>query len=273
MDVQLKELANQLVDLGAAAGKLVDTPDGGKAVLIPDRFKLHQFPPVDPPEAALKRISGGVTLHDAASFVLYVNQYKSATTKVFAEPGFIRSDGQARVVAIFDYHEKDTPHHGAHIAQYMPRYSEQWTRWTKASAFEQVPFAEWIEENRSDISEPAAASLLDIVRTFKASKKVEYDSVVYQPNGDVRLNYNETTEGKGAQSSVLPERMTLGIPVYFRGERYAVGVWVRYRASNGKVVFNLKVDRPDVIEDDAFNALVADINSKTEIEAYLGRKI
>lgn len=269
----IKELAQQLVDLGAAAGKHVSTPDGGTAMVVPANFKVQTFPPVTPAEPELKRINGGAQLHDVDSFVAYVNRYKGSATRIFAEPGFLASGG-ARIVAVMDFHEpNDQPRHCAHIASYTPRYSDPWARWMKASVFEQVPFAEFIEENRSEISEPPAAGLLDVVRTFKAFKKIDFDSVVYQSNGDVRLGYSEQSEAKGSTpSSVLPERLTLGIPVYFRGRLYAVGIWVRYRVANGKVVFTLKVDRPDVIEDDAFRELTEKVATDTGIEVYLGRR-
>ncbi len=268
----VKEIAQSLIDLGAAAGKHVQTPDGGTAMVVPANFKVQTFPPVTPAEPELRRITGGALLHDAESFIAYVNRYKSGATRIFAEPGFL-AGGHAKFVAVMDFHEPgDKPAHCAHVATYAPRYSDQWAKWTKATTFEQVPFAEFIEENRTEIEAPPAAQLLDIIRTFKASKKVDFDSVVYQANGDVRLGYSEQSEAKGAQSSALPEQMTLGIPVYFRGRLYAVGVWIRYRVGNGKVTFQLKVDRPDVIEDDAFKELTEKVAADTGIEVYLGRR-
>ena len=267
----IKEIANQLIELGAAAGKHVQMPDGGTAMVVPQNFKVQTFAPVTPAEPDLRRITGGATLHTADSFIAYVNRYRGAATRIFAEPGFL-AGGAARITAVMDFHEPDQPRHCAHIATYTPRYSEAWSRWTKATQFEQVPFAEFIEENRVEIASPPAAGLLDVVRTFKASKKVDFDSVVYQANGDVKLGYSEQSEAKGT-SSVMPERLTLGIPVYFRGQPYAVDVWIRYRVGNGKVVFSLKIDRPEVIEDDAFREITEKVAGSTGIEVYLGRKV
>ena len=244
-----------------------DTPDGGKLVIIPKGYQVENVSPLEKP---LPRIVQSVTFHDRDSFVSYVNRYKSSATRLFAAPGFLDSGG-AVVTAIIDYHEADTPAYGVHVATYRPRYSEQWKTWERAASapMRQAEFAEFIEENRADVSAPEAAVLLDIIRTFKASRKIEFDSVVYQPNGDVKLAYEDKTQ---QGTSVLPEKMQLGIPVYFRGTRYAVPVFIRYKVGSGVVQFQLKLDRPDVIEDEAFSELTSDISDKTGIEVYLGRR-
>lgn len=248
---------------------LHETPDGGKAIVIPGDARVHAIPPLDP---QLLRIRQSVVVHDAPSLVAYVNKHKTPDTAMFAEPGFLAEGRRAIIHVALDYHGETQPHHVAHSVRYEPRYSDQWTRWHNAcrEPMAQVDFAEFVEECRADIQEPSAAALLDVVRTFKASKKVEYDSVVYQPNGDVKLAYDERTEQKGS-SGVLPEMIKLGIPVYFRGDLYAMPVFVRYRVGGGTVKFQMKLDRPEIIEDEAFKGLVATVSEETSVAAYLGR--
>ena len=255
---------------GAKAAPVHDLPGGGIGIVVPDGYTLEKVAPLEP---ALTRIHQGVLLHTLDSFLAYVERYKGADTQIFAEPGFLAQGQRPIVTAVIDYHGVDRPDYAAHIASYQPRYSDQWQRWHKACAapLKQAEFAEFIEEVRADIREPTAAQLLDIVRTFKASKRVEFDSVVYQPNGDVRLAYDERTEQKGS-SGALPEQMRLGIPVYFRGAHYEVPVLVRYRVGDGAVKFSLKIDRGDVIEDAAFNAIAIDIEARTGIAPYIGRR-
>lgn len=244
-----------------------EMPDGGKIVIVPDGYRAERVEPLMP--ALIKQ---AVFMHDSDSFVSYVERFATDATRIFAEPGFL-AGGQARVVAVIDYHEPRKADHGRHVVTYAPRYSEQWQRWVAACAapMRQAQFAEFIEEVRADIREPDAALLLDIVRTFKASKRVEFDSVVYQPNGDVKLGYEERTEQRGSSGS-LPEQMKLGIPVYFRGAPYAVPVFVRYRVDSGAVVFSLKLDRSDIIEESAFAELTGAVHEATGIDVYLGRR-
>lgn len=246
------------------------TPTGGQAFVLPQGYSVKELPPIDP---LLTFIKQAVTFHDSDSFCSYVNEFKGRGTRLFAEPGFLSSGG-AHVTAVFDYHEP-TAFVGrcAHVAKYVPRHSEQWERWTKvcAAAMKQAEFAEFVEETRADIRAPDAAKLLDIVRTFKASRKVDFDSVTYQPNGDVVLNYSDKTEQKGT-SGALPETMTLGIPVYFRGTVYAVPMFIRYRVGGGAVGFQLKMDRADVIEDAAFGELSQTISEAVSMPVHLGRR-
>ena len=244
-----------------------DAPNGGKIIFVPEGYRAEKVNPLDEP---LTRIKQGVTFHDRDSFVNYVNRFKSDATRLFAEPGFLSPHGAA-VTAVLDYHQPGQPDYAVHVATYKPRYSEQWKTWGQAASgtLRQAEFAEFIEENRADVSAPEAAVLLDIIRTFKASRKIEFDSVVYQPNGDVKLAYEDKTQ---QGTSTLPEQMQLGIPVYFRGTRYAVPVFIRYKVGGGAVQFQLKLDRPDVIEDEAFSELTDDIATKTSIEVYIGRR-
>ncbi len=264
------EVVDRLMEQGAVvAGKhVIERDSSSKVVIAPENFQVLPIPPLDPP---LLRIEQAITLHDRDSFVAYVNRYKSSQTRMFSEPGFL-AGGAAYVHAALDYHEPATPHHRVHNATYRLRYSEAWARWVKAcqQPMKQGEFAEFVEENRNDIREPEAAKLLDIVRAFKASKRVEFDSVVYQANGDVKLAYDEKTQQQG-QSGALPEKLTLGIPVYFRGVVYAVPVFVRYKVGAGAVQFALKLDRPDVIEDAAFGEVAKAIGEAVGIEVYLGR--
>lgn len=270
MTVENAETVKALVDLGRQGSPAQEKPDGGFVLVVPTDARVHDIPPLEP---KLTRVRQHVTLHDSDSFVSYVNRYKSEKTRLFAEPGFLASGGKARITAAIDYHLPDGPEHVVHLATYAPRYSEQWERWHKAceEPFRQAEFAEFIEETRADIREPSAAQLLDIVRTFKASKKAEFDSLTYQPNGSVKLVYDERVTQQTGSSGELPEQMTLGIPVYFRGTIYAVPVFVRYRVVQAAVVFQLKLDRADVIEDEAFGELTDAIAKATEIEVYLGR--
>lgn len=100
---------------------------------------------------------------------------------------------------------------------------------------------------------------------------MDFDSVVYQPNGDVKLGYSEATEQKGSSGN-LPETMQIGIPIYFRGVAYKVPVLVRYKVGQGVVGFQLKMDRADIVEDSAFTELVQAISGATSIDSYLGRR-
>lgn len=256
--------------------KKVELQDGRQGFVIPEGHKLETIAATTP--VLPGRIAASVLVHDQASFIAYINRYKTEATQLFAEPGFL-AGGSAKMQAVIDYHRASNgdkkatqANYTAHVANFIPRYSEAWTRWQAASKqpMEQAEFAEFIEEVRADIIAPSAAEMLDIVRTFKVKKDSEYDSLTYQSDGSVKLHYSERVQQQG--STIFPEKIEIGIPVYFRGDAFRIGVFTRFDLKGGKLKFKLKIDRDDVIEDEAFKSMTAAVGEAVGIVPYLGRR-
>jgi len=269
-----RDVVEQLIGYGASTKPATyEAEDGATHIMVPAGYKFDRIPPF---EKKITRIRQAVTLHDLESYINYVNQFKTPAARIFAEAGFQASGGKAYALAVLDYHQDaTTPGHSAHTAMFVPRYSEAWTFWSRFNGgsnavLKQAEFAELIEERRFDINDPAAASLLDVVRTLKMKKDVDYDSLTYQSNGGVVLNYSEKVSAQG-KSGTLPEKLTIGMPVYYRGEPFAVDVFVRYKLTQGVVTFNLKVDRPDLVEEEAFKTFTEKVANDTAIDVYIGR--
>lgn len=265
------ELSNEtletIIALGAKAAPLIDTPDGGKMAIVPEGYRAELVRPLD---RKLTRMIQKVALYDLSSFVAYVNQFKLPGTRIFGVPSHL-GNGSAGFIAVIDYHPSHTePGYTENRATFTLKHSEQWMRWTRAQPMPQVAFAEFIEENRKDVVAPDVAVLLDIVTKFRASRKQDYDSVVYQANGDVTVAWSEKTENAGKPGVSVPTELGLGIPVYFKGDLYSVPVLMRYRLADGKLMFMIKVDRPDYIEQAAFDATAKQIAEATGIEPYIG---
>jgi hypothetical protein len=99
-----ENLLNKVFEQGRKSPKAIELPNRDSAIVIRDHDgsdKVHVFPYKEPD---LQRIHQSVTLHDAESFIAYVNRFKLSETKIFAEPGFI-SGGMPKMVAVIDYHE------------------------------------------------------------------------------------------------------------------------------------------------------------------------
>lgn len=273
------EVLDRLTQIGAQHRPHVELPGGGKGVFVPPGYKIETFHPDEP---ILTRIHQTVTFFDLASFLDYVEDFRTPTTRIFVMPGYLSQDRQTTVTAVLDYHEETAetddddgthrlfgyPMHCAHVAVYKPRNSTEWLRWTGAAPMSQAAFAEFIEECRRDITEPSAAMLLDIVSKFKTSKKVEFNSVVHQSNGDVVVGYAEQTDAAG--SVKMPSELKIGIPVFFRGARYEIGVFVRYVIRDQKLAFTLKLDRPDYVEQAAIDEIVSEVSKKFAMPVFCG---
>lgn len=253
-----------------SAHRSYETADGITHVPLPPNWSVEEIRPQDLP---LHHIRQRVTVYDEASFIAYLKEYQLPSTRIFGFPGFMASNGgQPMIKAVIDYHGKDAPDRCDHSVVFQPRYSDYWARWIKGvctRSLSQAEFVEHIEENRNDVADPTAARMLDIINNFKASKKSEFTSIIRLSNGDVTLVHDEKTEQQGS-SGPVPEVMSLGIPVFFNGPRYAVPLWIRFRVGGGAVKFQLKAEMADRIEADAFNDISKRITEATGIPVYLG---
>jgi len=273
--------------------KAIELPRNRTGLLVPQGFRIAEFAPDDEP---MTHIGECVLVHDKASMIAYVNDFKTPVSRMFAEPGFMadmrRHPPQARIVAVLDYHGPSAPaptsdeenpdasagvlpgipNFARHAVLYEPRYSEEWRRWCSVSEkdkwLSQVEFAELIEECRTDITEPFAAELLDMVTKFRATKKVEFNSMTYQADGSALLHYSEDVQL--ADKMVMPAKIKLVIPVFYRGTKFEVDVFVRFRVGGG-VRFQLKIDRPDRMEEAAFEELSNAVFKGTSVPMHLGR--
>ncbi len=249
----------------------ITLPNGALGFLVPEGFELEQVMPPDPPVSSIVRQN--VVLYEIDSFIDYVNRFKvSGATRIFAAPGHLNS-GQATIRAVLDYHESASkPGYNRHQAVFNPPYSDEWARWEtlERKPMKQAEWAEMIEENRKDIRDPDGASLLELIRKFKASKVQSYEAVAYQNDGSMAISWQDKTTGVPGVIPV-PEQIVLGIPVFYKGSPYRVDVFMRYRLSEGVLLFNIKRDRPDIIEDAAFTEITSNIAAKTDIPIYLGK--
>lgn len=279
----IRGLAQDLVAHGATAREPVTLPDGSMGIVLPDRYTLHKVPPALP---KLTVVSAKPVFHDLHSFIEYVNTFKiEGKTRVFAEPGFLSPANSAHIHAIIDYHgpsggsveadlggnSRPSPDHGRHIVSFVPPYSDEWKIWVIESpeGLLQTEFAEFIEENRSDIRFPEAAPLIDLIKAFKASRKVDFNSVVNQTDGSIRIGYSD--EAQGGAGYDVPPALRIGIPVYFNGPLYEVNVFMRYRVAPAKVTFTLKPDRADYVENAAFGETLKTFAEATSLTPYIGR--
>ncbi|MCB0252121.1 MAG: DUF2303 family protein [Anaerolineae bacterium] len=247
-------------------------PDGGIGVFVPEGYHLQKFDPIVPPEPTLTMAT--TKAGDLASFVALVNRYKiDGQSAIFStDPASIGLPSAFR--CIIDYHKPAAPGRCLHSITYTPKHSEQWEIWTAASSgksFKQADFAEFIEDNSVDIITPSSASVLDLISNFKASRKVEFDSVVHQSNGSTLLAYGDTVDGGHRNGSMaVPTELEINIPVFHGGARWRMKVFLRYKLGDSKVSFSLKMDRPRAMETEAMEQMMDMVINETGIIAFNG---
>jgi uncharacterized protein YfdQ (DUF2303 family) len=236
-----------------------------------------------------RRKRGKVIVRDHVSFIEYVKRHEQVGTLLLAD--ITQTGGSFK--AIIDHHNPtpgsrgegsaDTakaptpaecfglPGWGDHVCEYAAEHTEEWKRWVAISGVNksQTDLAQFIEDNRMDIASPSGGEVLDLVKSFEASTGVEFKSAVRLDNGDRKINYSHTTVAKAGQQGelVIPDTITLKMPVFVNGPEYEITARFRYSIPNGNLQLRIELVRTHkVIE-------LAMTEARNSIQTELGRKI
>lgn len=266
---------NSETEIAAAveAGRLIGGhfqvgPDGARYTVIPANAKvasLEEF------EAKPLYAKSTVAVEEVPAFSAYFNRFKAGESMIFAT---LKHNS---IVGVIDYHRPDekgaVAAHAVHRVTFNPPLALEWKRWTgvHGKKLSQVDFAQFIEENLIDIREPAGATVLEVAKTLKAKRKVDFSSGISLQDGTQQLTYVEETEEQKTRGAIdVPDHFVLGIPVYFGGQPYEVKAWLRYRIDDdAKLWFIVELHRKEYIEQDAFQALVKEIADETNVSPIL----
>lgn len=211
---------------------------------------------------------GKATLEDLDSFIQYVKERRVDESRIFAEME------DCRVTAILDFHDGFDPAWCHDLAVFQPEKTREWERWTKNDNLQirQAQFAEFVEDNLGNIVNPAGAVLLEMARSLTAKKSVDFKSGINLENGDIQLQYEETTEAKAGIKGqlVIPSEITLALTPFAGAPAYEVAARLRYRIDEGKLFFHYKLRTPEKIWEDAVKDAVTKIGTETGVNVFLG---
>lgn len=204
-----------------------------------------------------QRLQAAPTFLDVASFIAYVERFKVDDTLIFADRQ------SATLKAELDYHGPAAPTFRDHTALLTLKLSEEWQAWKGADRrwFGQVELAELLEDRAVDIVEPDSATILEAVSKLKLAKAVNFEKAIDLTNGGVNLVYSENVSEKGQMK--LPTEFRLALRPYEHCDPVAVRVRLRYRLDEGKVKFQYRLDRPDLLIEAAFRAVVEQVSAGT----------
>jgi hypothetical protein len=112
---------------------------------------------------------------------------------------------------------------------------------------------------------------MEIATGLQAKRSVEFKSGLRLDNGSNALTYVENIQGVTTNGQLeVPEKIKIGIPIYFGGAAYAIELWLRWRLNGGNVSFALSIHRRAYLEQDAFVHMVDAIADATKVQVYLG---
>lgn len=231
--------------------------------IVPRTHDFKLLEQLAPPKVFVAK--GKVLAHDVQGFVDYINKFKLATTHIFAalEP-------RPQLKAIIDYHAPSAPGLCAHTVDCAMQHSEEWKRWTKADRqpFTQKEFGIFIEDNAKDVLNPAGGDLLQMALNFSSLRSVTFASGQRLQDGTVSFEYKEEEKTGNIK---LPPQIKLGLPV-FRGDAaaYKINARLKYVIKDGQLAIWFELERPDLVIDDAYAHVIADVAEKTEIAVFRG---
>ncbi|MEO6146547.1 MAG: DUF2303 family protein [Sulfuriferula sp.] len=227
------------------------------------------------------RKSGRVHLHESDSFIDYVKRHGSlASCNIYLDVDYAKQ--HVKATAVFNDHADGDglPGWRDHRAEFMPRFTEEWSRWSKNNVLpkSQTDFATFLETNIGDITSPenskmpSGADVLTFVSQLQETRKVKYGSAINLANGMMQIEFIE--EGDAATKGKLDifREFSVGIRPFLNGQAYEVRAFLRYRIdrNNGAIMFWYELQRAERVLEDACKGIVKSIRTETGMPVVFG---
>lgn len=261
--------AATLMALGAACSN-VQGVQGSHHITVPPGY-MHKdiTAAVEAAQGVRRRKQGTVKLKSAESLLAYLaDQGAAHDAYVYANPD------SCTITAVFnDQRGTDAgwrDHRAEFAAELTPEF-KNWRAYNKQPKT-QTEFAEFIEDNLADITEPAAQALLDVATTIQATTGINFASAKRLHNGQTQLTYSETIDARAGANGALeiPKEFALGLRIFKNGAGYKLRARLKYRLAGGAVKFWYELDRPERAVEDAFAAYVKQIQEGSSYRVLLG---
>ena len=256
----------------AAAGVEPGDVDGYRFATVPTGYTHKDITDlVEKAQPYANRKRGTVVLKDLTSLLLYcVDQASSAAAYIYADPD------ARKITAVFNDQRDTVAGWRDHRAEYKADYTPEFTKWLACNGpkhtFTQGEFAEFIEDNFADITEPGAQLLLDVATSLQAKTDINFSSAKRLQNGQVQLQYTESINATAGANGALeiPKEFALGLRIFKNGGGYKLRARLKYRLNAGSVKFWYELDRPERAVEDAFAGYVDQVREGSEYQVLVG---
>ena len=256
----------------AAAGVEPGDVDGYRFATVPTGYTHKDITDlVEKAQPYANRKRGTVVLKDLTSLLLYcVDQASSAAAYIYADPD------ARKITAVFNDQRDTVAGWRDHRAEYKADYTPEFTEWLACNGpkhtFTQGEFAEFIEDNFADITEPGAQLLLDVATSLQAKTDINFSSAKRLQNGQVQLQYTESINATAGANGALeiPKEFALGLRIFKNGGGYKLRARLKYRLNAGSVKFWYELDRPERAVEDAFAGYVDQVREGSEYQVLVG---
>lgn len=225
--------------MGAIAETALET---GNYAALPEGYSvesLEQF------QSRPNRAKADHVFRDTASLVAYSDRFSGPASLAYSDPV------KHRISVVFDDHS-EAPGFREHRANFQGEFGQEYAAWRAMGGkwVGQVDAGLFLEDRAIDVVEPDAASIMEMVMTFDALKKVTFKQSTRLSDGRRQYTYSEENEARG--SVTLPETITLLVPVFFGQEPERIKVRLRHRITDERLVFQFLIADRDAVEFQAF---------------------
>ncbi len=209
------------------------------------------------------------TYHPATveAFASYVERFASEALTVWVHPT------SGRIVGVIDDNDPEGPGWGEHRADLRLATTPEWDYWigNDGLMMSQEQFAEHIEGGLDEISQPDAATMLEIAQSFHATSSAAFRSSTRLHSGEQRLQYDEeiTAAAGSAGDLTVPTAIELAVAPFVGEDPYKVAARLRFRLHAGKLTIGYKLNRPDAVKRDALERIAARLAGKFP-QTYVG---
>lgn len=215
------------------------------------------------------RKRGHVQLKDLPSLLSYCADQASMAS------GYIYADTDSRAItAVFNDQRHILPGWRDHRATFKAEFTPEFARWSQNNGKDmgQTEFAEFVEDNLADITEPSAQALLEVATTIQAKTGINFSSAKRLQDGQTQITYTENIEASAGAGGAMqiPKDFALGLRIFRNGEGYRLRARLKYRLHAGAVKFRYELDRPERAVEDAFAGYVAELREKSGYVVLLG---
>ncbi len=280
-------------------------------LLLPKGMAAVSVKPfMDPWRTQPERREGTAAMTDLASFIAHAKRNKDEASALFAEgagmsarllaiydyhliagPQAITYGTKDGVQAV--ERETDNPARWCgHRCGYDFPMSDEWRAWFGQSGEKmgQADFAAFLEEHIADLIPPPNAKdlektnaakiakhygaiggpdkLMAVARGLKVTSTEKVEQSQNLQTGEIQVTYSQD-HGDGKVK--VPGLFFIVIPVFQNGTAYRIAVRLRYRLSQGAVIWFFELYRADLVFRDAFQADCAKAAQETGLPLFYGK--
>lgn len=265
-----RALFDTVIDAARLASPLVDGPNDTKYVFVPEGYSLKVL---DDPHALPPYIKQLIVVDDADSLIDYSNRFSD-------ERSVIMADLEAtKITVALDWHtSKSRMAYDGHAAQPCKhsavlklRQSEEFARWAgiEGNLIDQMAFAEFLDENASDIVYPDPAIMIEIARDLEATQGVAFKAGTRLQTGERSFRYETETHVKG--DLVVPQRFRLAIPLFHGEKPTEIEASFRFRPNPDGLKLGFVWRRVEHVRQAQFREIAFRVAEATGRPVYFGR--